>query len=100
MRLNTNLLSGAVGSLLGIIGGTAVTAYGMGLEKATITQNIERNKAEVDDLKKLISEQLVISNGHLDQINASIHDQALHIGEIKTKVEVLEAIVTRIEQKK
>lgn len=100
MKMNSNLMTGAVGTFLGILSGTAVTAYAMGLEKATISQNIERNKTEVDDLKKLIADQLFISNGHLDQINSSMQLQAIAIGEIKGDVKTLQAIVEIMQNKK
>ena len=100
MKMNSNLMTGAIGTFLGILSGTAVTAYAMGLEKATITQSIQGNKTDIDDLKRVISDQLIISNGHLDQINTSVHQQAIAMGEIKGDIKTLEAIVKRIEDKK
>ena len=100
MKAESNILKGVVVTLLGVLGGTVVTAYSMGLEKATITQNIERNKTEVDDLKKLITDQLLIFNGHLDQINSSMQIQAIAIGEIKGDVKTLQAIVEIMQNKK
>lgn len=100
MKLNTTLLTGAVSAFIGILSGTAVTAYSMGVEKANFTQNIQKNENEIEDLKTLINNQLEILNGHVDQINTSIGSQTVYMGEIKTKVEVLGAIVERLEQKK
>ncbi len=82
MRLNSNFLSSAVGVLVGIMGGVAATSYGVGLEKAAVVQNTK----DIQDIKMLI-------NNKLDQIDQSLN-------QLKTDVEVLKTIITRIEQKK
>lgn len=81
MKLNSNFLSGAVGVFVGVVSSVAVTAYGIGLEKAAVVQNTK----DVQDIKLLI-------NNKLDQIDQSLN-------QLKTDVEVLKTIVTRIERK-
>jgi hypothetical protein len=87
-NINSNLLTGVISAFIGIIGGVSVSAYSAGQEKARLDQKIAQNTTDIDEIKSTIGGRLYEANQTLTQ----------SISKLETQVQVLSAIVVRIEQ--
>lgn len=87
-KINSNLLTGMISAFVAIIGGVSVSAYTAGGEKAKIEQIVTQNTSDIDEIKNTIGGRLYDANVTLTQ----------SISKLETQVEVLRAIVVRMEE--
>lgn len=104
-----NTAYGFAGIILGIIGGIAGTAFSMGADKQRINDILVRHTAEMKAMKvddeaheKATQQELdrfsVIIAAQMTQLQSSIAHLTNTVGDLRTDVHVLKALMERMEQ--
>jgi len=88
VKLNSDFLTNIIGPFLGVVIGMASTVYALGFSKANTEQRINENTNNIAKIQSII-------DGKLYDINQSLISS---VSELKIQVEVLRAIVLRIEE--
>ncbi len=91
MNKKQHTFYGIFGLIIGIVGGIAGTAFSMGADKQRVNDTLIRHTAELDLLPQIISNQT-------SKIQESIAHLTREIGDLRTDVQVLKAIMERIEK--
>jgi len=99
---------GAIGLVMGIIGGIAGTAFSMGADQQRINDAIIRNSAEIQVIKDVDSAHEISvqqqMNRYVDIIIAqmtsvqdSIQELTTTVGQLSTDVQILQVLLERVE---
>lgn len=108
MTRKQNTLHGAIGLILGILGGVAGTAFSMGADKQRINGTLVRHSVEMIAMKvddeaheKATQQELdrfaEIIAGQMTQLQGSIAQLTLTVGNLRTDVGILKALMERME---
>lgn len=108
MTKKRNTIHGAIGLVLGIIGGVAGTSFSMGAEKQRVNdllvrhtsqivvlkntdkENAKSNKKEINRLDKMIVDQMT-------EIQKSIKELTSTVSDVRTDTQVIKAVMERME---
>lgn len=97
-----NTAYGVIGIILGIIGGIAGTAFAMGADKQKVHDTLITHTAKIKDLKADTQQQLdrfsEIIASQMTQLQGSILDLTNTVGNLRTDVSVLKALMERMER--
>jgi len=99
---------GIIGLILGIVGGIAGTAFSMGAERQNIKNNLAIHTAAIEDMKlkndvygTFIQKELNRYNttiaAQIIQLQSSISQLSEVVSNLRTDVQVLKALMERIE---
>lgn len=108
MTKRHNTLYGAIGLVIGIIGGISGTAFSMGADRQRINDILTRhdntmismeevgkehftnNKAKIDRLSQILADQIA-------GLQLSITDLTHVVADVRTDVQVIKALMERVE---
>jgi len=92
---------GIIGLIIGIVGGIAGTAYSMGVERQRINDTLITNKTKIEAVDLEMGRYAGIMVSHITVISAlqtSIHELTTTVGNLRTDVQVLKALMERMEK--
>ena len=102
-------ICGIFGLILGIIGGVAGTAFSLGADKQRINDTLIRhtsematieieNKAHEEATRQELERFAKIVSAQMTQIQGGISNLTETVGDLRTDVQVLKALMERMEQ--
>ncbi len=108
MTKKQHTLYGFVGLIVGIIGGIAGTAFSMGVEKQRLSDTLVRHTTEIAAMviadeahekatQKELDRFAEIIAGQMTQLQISIANLTNTVGDLRTDVSVLKALMERME---
>lgn len=108
MTRKQNTLYGAIGLILGIMGGVAGTAFSIGADKQRINDILTRHSTEMIAMKvkdesheratqRELDRFSEIIAGQMTQLQSSIAQLTLTVGNLRTDVGILKALMERME---
>lgn len=87
-----------LGLIIGIIGGIAGTAYSMGAEQQRINDTLVQNTTEIASVDKEMDRYAEILAAQITDLHKSIRELTSTISILRTDVQVLKAIMERLER--
>lgn len=108
MTKKQNTIYGAIGLLIGIVSGIAGTAFSMGAERqkfqdslthtnARITAMEEKQDTHKEQVAKEMDRYAEIIAAHITQLQDGINRLNSTVGDLRTDVHVLKALMERME---
>lgn len=108
MTKKQNTFYGIIGLILGIIGGIAGTAFTMGAERQNIKNSLAINAANIESMQldnvvheasveKEMDRYAEIIAAHITQLQANISTLTTTVGGLRIDVQVLKALMERME---
>lgn len=108
MTRKQHTIYGAIGLVIGIFGGAVGTAFSMGAEKQLLKDTLIRHTTELATIKlddeaheKATQQELdrfaEIIAGQMTQLQLSISQLTTTVGDLRTDVSVLKALMERME---
>jgi hypothetical protein len=91
MTKKQHTIYGVGGLIIGIIGGIAGTAFSLGADRQRINDTIIRHTTEITNIEKTVDIKIT-------DIQGSIANITIMIGDLRTDVQVLKALMERIEK--
>jgi hypothetical protein len=98
MTVKYRSIYGAICLVIGIIGGVAGTAFSMGAERQRINDILTKHTTEITSLKNEDDRFAVIIGSHMAQIQSEIANLAGVVNDLRTDVQVMKAIMERLEE--
>ncbi len=109
MNKRQSTIYGAIGLILGVIGGIAGTAFSMGADKQRINDTLIRHTAEMiamkedDKVHEITTQQELnrfseIIAAQMTQLQGGIAHLTNTVGDLRTDVHVLKALMERMEK--
>ena len=109
MTKKQNTIYGVIGLLIGVVGGIAGTAFSMGADRqklqdsiihtgARITAMEDKQYAHEAQVEKEMNRYAEIIAAHITQLQESIGRLNSTVGDLRTDVQVLKALMERMEE--
>jgi len=109
MTKRQNTVYGAIGLLIGIVGGIAGTAFSMGAEKQRLQDTLVATNARITTVKEKqdIYEAQITREmdrytktiaSHISQLQITIGELTRIVGDLRTDVQVLKVLMERMEE--